>query len=143
MHIDPRDMIVDDGTELPMPDGTQAVADLDFGAVEGGALSSGLLLEPGAQPLRDHRALARDHLGALAAVAGEPDDDRNFFNRIDHLRGPLLLQPPPHPSAWTSAGEPKNPCAGCDAGSPLGISSPAAGFKRKSLIVGKISLAGR
>jgi hypothetical protein len=28
MHIDPKDMIVDDGTELPMPDGTQAVADL-------------------------------------------------------------------------------------------------------------------
>ena len=30
MNIDPKDMIVDDGTELPMPDGTQAVADLDF-----------------------------------------------------------------------------------------------------------------
>ena len=42
MHIDPRDMIVDDGTELPMPDGTQVVADLDFGAVEGGGLTSSL-----------------------------------------------------------------------------------------------------
>ncbi|HEY3147167.1 MAG TPA: hypothetical protein VGJ75_12495 [Dongiaceae bacterium] len=40
--IDPRDMIVDDGTELPMPDGTQAGADLDFGAVEGGGLTSSL-----------------------------------------------------------------------------------------------------
>jgi hypothetical protein len=35
-------MIVDDRTELPMPDGTQAVADLDFGAVEGGVLTSSL-----------------------------------------------------------------------------------------------------
>jgi hypothetical protein len=42
MNIDPKDMIVDDGTELPMPDGTQAVADLDFGAVEGGGLTSSL-----------------------------------------------------------------------------------------------------
>ncbi len=42
MNIDPRDMIVDDGTELPMPDGTQAGADLDFGAVEGGGLTSSL-----------------------------------------------------------------------------------------------------
>jgi hypothetical protein len=42
MIIDPRDMIVDDGTELPMPDGTQAGADLDFGAVEGGALANAL-----------------------------------------------------------------------------------------------------
>ena len=40
--IDPKDMIVDDGTELPMPDGTQAGADLDFGAVEGGGLTSSL-----------------------------------------------------------------------------------------------------
>ena len=40
--IDPKDMIVDDGTELPMPDGTQAGADLDFGAVEGGVLTSSL-----------------------------------------------------------------------------------------------------
>jgi len=40
--IDPRDTIVDDGTELPMPDGTQAGADLDFGAVEGGGLTSSL-----------------------------------------------------------------------------------------------------
>jgi len=42
MTIDPKDMIVDDGTELPMPDGTQAGADLDFGAVEGGGLTSSL-----------------------------------------------------------------------------------------------------
>ena len=42
MNIDPRDMIVDDGTELPMPDGTQAGVDLDFGAVEGGGLTSSL-----------------------------------------------------------------------------------------------------
>lgn len=42
MNIDPRDMIVDDGTELPMPDGTQVGADLDFGAVEGGGLASSL-----------------------------------------------------------------------------------------------------
>jgi hypothetical protein len=42
MTTDPRDMIVDDGTELPMPDGTQAVADLDFGAVEGGGPTSSL-----------------------------------------------------------------------------------------------------
>jgi hypothetical protein len=42
MNTDPKDMIVDDGTELPMPDGTQAVADLDFGAVEGGVLTSSL-----------------------------------------------------------------------------------------------------
>ncbi|WP_119304552.1 hypothetical protein [Dongia deserti] len=35
-------MIVDDGTELPMPDGTQAGADLDFGAVEGSGLNSSL-----------------------------------------------------------------------------------------------------
>jgi hypothetical protein len=42
MNTDPRDMIVDDGTELPMPDGTQAGADLDFGAVEGGGLTSSL-----------------------------------------------------------------------------------------------------
>lgn len=42
MNIDPKDMIVDDGTELPMPDGTQAGADLDFGAVEGGGLTSSL-----------------------------------------------------------------------------------------------------
>ena len=42
MTIDPRDMIVDDGTELPMPDGTQAGADLDFGAVEGGGPTSSL-----------------------------------------------------------------------------------------------------
>jgi hypothetical protein len=40
--IDPKDTIVDDGTELPMPDGTQAGADLDFGAVEGGGLTSSL-----------------------------------------------------------------------------------------------------
>ena len=40
--IDPKDMIVDDGTELPMPDGTQAGADLDFGAVEGGVLTRSL-----------------------------------------------------------------------------------------------------
>jgi len=40
--IDPKDMIVDDGTELPMPDGTQAGVDLDFGAVEGGGLTSSL-----------------------------------------------------------------------------------------------------
>lgn len=40
--IDPRDMIVDDGTELPLPDGTQAAADLDFGVVEGVGLASSL-----------------------------------------------------------------------------------------------------
>ena len=42
MTNDPRDTIVDDGTELPMPDGTQGTADLDFGAVEGGGLTSSL-----------------------------------------------------------------------------------------------------
>jgi len=42
MTNDPRDMIVDDGTELPMPDGTQAGADLDFSAVENGGLNSSL-----------------------------------------------------------------------------------------------------
>jgi hypothetical protein len=42
MTIDPRDTIVDDGTELPMPDGTQAGADLDFGAVEGSGLTGSL-----------------------------------------------------------------------------------------------------
>ena len=42
MIIDPKDMIVDDGTELPMPDGTQAGAEIDFGAVEGGGLTSSL-----------------------------------------------------------------------------------------------------
>ncbi len=41
--VDPRDMIVDDGTELPMPDGSQGAAvDLDFAAVEDGALASSL-----------------------------------------------------------------------------------------------------
>lgn len=41
--IDPKDMIVDDGTELPMPEEAQGAAgDLDFAAVEGGALSSSL-----------------------------------------------------------------------------------------------------
>lgn len=41
--IDPRDCIVDDGTELPMPQDVEGTAgDLDFSAVEGGALASSL-----------------------------------------------------------------------------------------------------
>lgn len=39
--IGPKDTIVDDGTELPMPDGDIA-ADLDFSAVGGAGLASSL-----------------------------------------------------------------------------------------------------
>jgi hypothetical protein len=41
--IGPKDSIVDDGTELPLPDGDQGIAaDLDFSAVDGTALASSL-----------------------------------------------------------------------------------------------------
>ena len=72
--IDPRDMIVDDGTELPLPDGTQATVDLDFGAVQPGALDQTVTLTLG--------ELLPDSNGEIVIVNGGDDPQLQIVTEL-------------------------------------------------------------
>ena len=80
--IDPKDMIVDDGTELPMPEEAQgAVGDLDFAAVEGGALA-GSMDQPVTLSLGE---LLPDSNGEIVIVNGGDDPQLQIVTELKLL----------------------------------------------------------
>lgn len=86
--IDPKDMIVDDGTELPMPDGTQGAAvDLDFAAVEGGGLA-GSLDEAVTLSLGE---LLPDSNGEIVIVNGGDDPQLHIVTELKLLESGVAI----------------------------------------------------